>query len=59
MTAIVKHISVHPKFKYARRVGIFDELDRREAEAKRIAKTKRQAYKAAAFSYHYTATPEK
>ncbi|AQT28689.1 hypothetical protein YOLOSWAG_211 [Erwinia phage vB_EamM_Yoloswag] len=27
MTAIVKHISVHPNFRYVRRTGIFDDLD--------------------------------
>lgn len=35
MTAIVKDISVHPKFKYHRRSGIFDDLDRRESLNKR------------------------
>ncbi|WOL24461.1 hypothetical protein fHeYen902_115c [Yersinia phage fHe-Yen9-02] len=29
MTAIVKHISVHPKFRYCRCVGIFDAIDQR------------------------------
>lgn len=45
MTAIVKHISVHPDFKYARRVGIFDELDRREAEAKQKQKASGSQYR--------------
>lgn len=56
MTAIVKHISVHPKFRYARRVGIFDELDKREAEAKRKQNARRQAYKQTAFGYHYSSS---
>ncbi|QYW04542.1 hypothetical protein pEaSNUABM14_00217 [Erwinia phage pEa_SNUABM_14] len=34
VSAIVKHISVHPKFRYHRRVGIFDDLDREHAAAK-------------------------
>lgn len=64
MTAIVKHISVHPKFRYARRVGIFDELDKREAEAKRKQKQARQSYNQVSFGYHYSSshlspTPEK
>lgn len=63
MTAIVKHISVHPKFRYRNRVGIFDELDKREAEAKRKQDAKRQTNKAVTYGYHYshshlTPTPE-
>lgn len=71
MTAIVKHISVHPKFRYARRVGIFDDLDR-EANLKKHRENKaRQQYKQVAFGFHYvdktgpyvkspfTPTPEK
>lgn len=53
MTAIVKHISVHPKFRYARRVGIFDELDKRDAEIKRKQNSARQQYKQNAFGFHY------
>ncbi|QZE58779.1 hypothetical protein pEaSNUABM28_00222 [Erwinia phage pEa_SNUABM_28] len=71
MTAIVKHISVHPKFKYARRVGIFDELDRREAEAKKKQSAPRSGYSSASSRFLYvdkltpythspfTPTPEK
>lgn len=53
MTAIVKHISVHPDFKYHRRTGIFDDLDR-EANLKKHRENKaRQQYKANAFGFHY------
>ena len=45
MTAIVKHISVHPDFKYHRRTGIFDELDKREAEAKQKRKPSSSQYR--------------
>ncbi|QZE57093.1 hypothetical protein MPK67_gp220 [Erwinia phage pEa_SNUABM_32] len=57
MTAIVKHISVHPKFRYARRVGIFDELDKREAEAKRKQNAKRQQNKMVSYGYSYAQSP--
>ncbi|QZE56753.1 hypothetical protein pEaSNUABM20_00217 [Erwinia phage pEa_SNUABM_20] len=53
MTAIVKHISVHPDFKYHRRTGIFDDMDR-EANLKKHRDSKaRQQYKANAFGFHY------
>ncbi|QZE57427.1 hypothetical protein MPK71_gp218 [Erwinia phage pEa_SNUABM_1] len=57
MTAIVKHISVHPKFRYARRVGIFDELDKRDAELKRKQNAKRQQNKMVSYGYNYTQSP--
>lgn len=57
MTAIVKHISVHPKFRYARRVGIFDELDKRDAELKRKQNAKRQQNKMVGYGYSYTQSP--
>lgn len=54
MTAIVKHISVHPKFRYASRVGIFDELDKREAESRpKTGRASRHYYKQVGFSYNY------
>ena len=57
MTAIVKHISVHPKFRYRRRVGIFDELDKRDAELKRAAEAKRQKNKSVSYGYSYSQSP--
>ncbi|UAW53327.1 hypothetical protein pEaSNUABM30_00209 [Erwinia phage pEa_SNUABM_30] len=59
MTAIVKHISVHPKFRYARRVGIFDELDKRDAEIKRKQQAKRQQNKMVGYGFMYTPSPTK
>jgi len=59
MTAIIKHISVHPKFRYARRVGIFEELDKRDAEAKRRANASRQRDKNVTYGYRYNAAPFK
>lgn len=56
MTAIVKHISVHPKFRYARRVGIFDELDKRDAEAKRNQQARRTGYRQNSMSYYVSKT---
>lgn len=56
MTAIVKHISVHPKFRYARRIGIFDELDKRDAEIKRQQQAKRSGYRQNAMSYYVSKT---
>lgn len=56
MTAIIKHISVHPKFRYARRVGIFDELDKREAEAKRRATLQRHSARKNTYQYQYDTT---
>ena len=45
MTAIVKHISVHPKYRRCRVVGIFDDLDaehrRKNPQKPRIATTHR------------------
>lgn len=54
MSAIVKHISVHPDFKYARRTGIFDDLDRKAAEEKAAAKKNRQSNKLNAFAFNYS-----
>ncbi len=52
MSAVVKHISVHPKFRYHRRVGIFDDLDKKDAEERRKNEMKKK------FShrthYHYS-----
>lgn len=59
MTAIVKHISVHPKFRYARRVGIFDELDKRDAEIKRKQRAKRQQNKMVGYGFSYTQSSSK
>lgn len=54
MSAIVKHISVHPDFKYARRTGIFDDLDRKAAEEKAAANKKRNGYKQTSYGYNYS-----
>ncbi len=54
MTAIVKHISVHPNFRYARRVGIFDELDKRDAQIRREQNRARQNMKAYRYGINYS-----
>lgn len=64
MTAIVKHISVHPEFRYSRRLGVFDDLDRqanldRHRQNKETARQKvlRNSNSAVTFQYVKKSSP--